>query len=519
MFRAIAGNFFTKAWTALLGILAVPFLPRFLGPEAFGIVSFVLIIQSAVNLLDFGLSNSITRQVALHRAAGESDACASTIRTLEAVYWAIGAVICCFLIIGSHFEGTAWLHPKVLSPSSVQRSLFWASLAVSSLWPMTFYSGALMGMARYTSANFVNAASFTLRQLGGIIVAWLTAGDLVAFFVWQFIASLVPVLIAAALVWRASGIRIQSRVKWQLLREQKNLLSGMALSTGALMVFTQLDKIVLSRLLPLSEFGLYSVAWTAAGIYYLFYSPVAAISLPRFTTLLARGDRRSLVRAYYVASQAVAIGVIPTAAVLAIFARPVLVFWLHDKAMADGTATLLAILAPFAAVGALAYIPAVFQWAHGWTSPTSVTNLAASVLLGPALYLAYRAGGTSTAIIAWGILRVGQAGSQIVWMNRRLLPKQSYSWFWKTALGPAAISFGVCLAGQRWLSAQPGIFAVAILWLTATLASLIPTTDLREAMETAWAGFRIPSSSFAVKPTPMPAFEIAGAQVQTEGGE
>jgi O-antigen/teichoic acid export membrane protein len=93
LLRAIAGNFFTKAWTALLGIIAVPFLPRFLGPEAFGIVSFVLVVQSAVNLLDFGLSNSITRQVALHRAAEDRDECIGTVRTLEAVYWAIGALI------------------------------------------------------------------------------------------------------------------------------------------------------------------------------------------------------------------------------------------------------------------------------------------------------------------------------------------------------------------------------------------------------------------------------------------
>lgn len=510
MFRAIAGNFFTKAWTAVLGILAVPFLPRFLGPEAFGIVSFVLVVQSAVNLLDFGLSNSITRQVALHRAAGESDACVSTIRTLEAVYWAIGALICCTLIIASQFEGRSWLRSETLSPTSVQRSLFWASLAVASLWPMTFYSGALMGMARYTSANLVNAASLTLRQLGGILVAWLTAGNLMAFFVWQFIASLLPVLIAAALVWQASGLRIQSRVQWRSLREQKNLLSGMALSSGAMLMFTQLDKLVLSRLLPLSEFGLYSVAWTAAGIYYLFYSPVAAISLPRFTALLARGDHRSLVRVYHLASQAVAIGVIPTAAILAIFPHPVLGFWLRDRAMSDGTAALLGILAPFAAVGALAYMPAVYQWAHGWTAPTSITNLVASVLLGPLLYFAYRTGGTRAAIIAWGILRVGQAGWQIIWMNRRLLPSDSYSWFWKSALGPAVISFSMCVAAQRWYSPEPGIVGLSTLWLAAALGSLLPATDLRETVRAAWERFRVSHSFLST-----PALEIAGGRSQT----
>ena len=361
----------------MLGILAVPFLPRFLGPEAFGIVSFVLVIQSAVNLLDFGLSNSITRQVAapsccgrtgpLYRHDSHSRSCVLGYRRA-------------YLRRADHRLlnscGTSWLHPKALPPNSVQRSLFWASLAVASLWPMTFYSGALMGLERYTAANLVNAGSLTLRQLGGILVAWLTGGNLVAFFIWQFIASLLPGPgRGTAFVWRASGVRIASPVRWHLLREQKSLLSGMALSTGAMLVFTQLDKIVLSRLLPLSEFGLYSIAWTAAGIFYLFYSPVAAIGLPRFTTFLAKGDRKCVARS-------------PTTwphklSALALFRRrrfspssPArsLRFGYTTKPWPTSTASLLEVLAPFAAVGALAYIPAVFQWAHGWTAPTSVTN-------------------------------------------------------------------------------------------------------------------------------------------------
>lgn len=482
MFRAIAGNFFTKAWTALLGILAVPFLPRFLGAEAFGIVSFVLIVQSAVNLLDFGLSNSITRQVALHRAAGERDGCIRTIRTLEAVYWAIGALICGALISGSQLWGISWLHPNALSPDSVRQSLFWASLAVTSLWPMTFYSGALMGLERYTAANLVSAGSLTLRQLGGILVAWFTGGDLRVFFIWQFIASLLPVLAAAALVWSASGVRIGSPIRWHLLREQKNLLSGMALSTGAMLVFTQLDKIVLSRLLPLSEFGLYSIAWTAAGIFYLFYSPVAAIGLPRFTRFAATGNRNALMRSYSLASQVVGLGVIPTAAVLAIYSRPILTFWLHDKAMANSTAPLLQVLAPFAAAGALAYIPAVFQWAHGWTAPTSITNAVASVVLAPCLYFAYRSGGTRVAILVWGILRIAQAVWQVAWTHRRLLQHQSLQWFWKSVGVPAAIGCGVCLLAQQWLSPEPGIVGLFAVWLIAVLACSLAAADVRETI-------------------------------------
>jgi O-antigen/teichoic acid export membrane protein len=260
----------------------------------------------------------------------------------------------------------------------------------------------------------------------------------------------------------------------------------MALSTGAMLVFTQLDKIVLSRLLPLSEFGLYSIAWTAAGIFYLFYSPVAAIGLPRFTRFAATGDRSGLLRSYSLASQIVGVGVIPTATILSIYSCPILTIWLHDKAMATTTAPLLQLLAPFAAAGALAYIPAVFQWAQGWTAPTSVTNLAASVALGPSLYLAYRSGGTRVAILAWGILRLGQATWQVAWAHRRLIPDQSIQWFWKSVGLPAVIGAGVCLAAQRLLPAEPGIAGIVGIWLAAVVACSLAATELRDRIAPAF---------------------------------
>lgn len=504
MFRAIAGNFFTKAWTAVVGIMAVPFYARFLGPEAFGIVSFVVVIQSAVNLLDFGLSNSITRQVAIHQAAEQREEGIHTIRTLELVYWAIGIIICLALVCGSSWGATAWLRPKTLSPAILHQSLLWASLAVASLWPMTFYSGALMGMTRYQSASLLNAASLTLRQLGGAAVAWFTSGDLVAFFIWQFVASLVPVVIAAWMVWRGSGVRLNSAARWGLIRENKGLFSGMALSTAAILAFTQLDKIVLSRLLPLSEFGLYSLAWTAAGIFYMFYSPIAAIGLPRFTTLLAKGDEHALSRTYHICSQLLAVGILPTAAILSLFTRPVLALWLHDRSMVEGTSTILQLLTPFAAVGALAYIPAVFQWAHGWTAPTSLTNLAATVLLAPCLYIAYRRGGTSAAILSWGALRLAQSTVQVYWMHRRLLRHELGSWLSRSVAAPAALSLAICLAGERILGPSPSALHLGMLWIVAAIGASIGTVDLRKTAEANWKSLsrsRPSGSAFQLKMT------------------
>ena len=86
------------------------------------------------------------------------------------------------------------------------------------------------------------------------------------------------------------------------------------------------------------------------------------------------------------------------------------------------------------------------------------------------------------AILAWGILRVGQASWQVAWAHRRLLPNRSLRWFWKSIGLPAAIGSGVCLLAQQWLSPEPGIVGLLAVWLLAVLACSLAAADVRETI-------------------------------------
>ena len=60
----ITANFFGSVWAVALTLLIIPFQVKILGMEAFGLVGLIATLQIVFNVLDLGLSATITRSVA-----------------------------------------------------------------------------------------------------------------------------------------------------------------------------------------------------------------------------------------------------------------------------------------------------------------------------------------------------------------------------------------------------------------------------------------------------------------------
>src|SRR5204862_2105772 len=87
-------NFAGVGWSALVQIACVPLYLRFLGIEAYGLVGFYLMLQAILQVLDFGLSPTMNREMARYSVQPEKAAeVRDLVRTLEACYWLIGIAI------------------------------------------------------------------------------------------------------------------------------------------------------------------------------------------------------------------------------------------------------------------------------------------------------------------------------------------------------------------------------------------------------------------------------------------
>jgi len=81
----ILANLSGTAWSALIGLAMVPLYIRLLGIEAYGLIGFSITLQAILQILDFGLSPTVNRELArfsvLEDKAGEAR---DFVRTLEA---------------------------------------------------------------------------------------------------------------------------------------------------------------------------------------------------------------------------------------------------------------------------------------------------------------------------------------------------------------------------------------------------------------------------------------------------
>src|SRR6185369_12236950 len=102
------------------------------------------------------------------------------------------------------------------------------------------------------------------------------------------------------------------------------------------LLLSQIDKIILSKILPLESFGYYTLAWTLGTFAYRFTAPIFNAYYPRITQMITQGDqvelidlhqKTELVDLYLKASRVMAIAIVPFSVWLAFFANELLILW------------------------------------------------------------------------------------------------------------------------------------------------------------------------------------------------
>src|SRR5690606_8853943 len=127
------------------------------------------------------------------------------------------------------------------------------------------------------------------------------------------------------------------------LREIWRFAGGMVLITLLSLLLMQVDKLLLSTLLPLDEVGRYALATAVAGGLTILSAPVAQAWFPRLSQLHAARDKDGFASAFHKGAQLVSVITGSAAIFLMFFAEPVLVIWTGDVTLAADVAPLISL--------------------------------------------------------------------------------------------------------------------------------------------------------------------------------
>lgn len=429
--RNLAAGLAQTVITAIVSLAVVPLYLRYLGVEAYGLIGFNMTLQGVLQLLDLGLTPAISREVARGIAVQDNSRPRTLLRTLEIVFWLIAVLIGLVIAASSTQMASRWLNTAKLGETEVAAAVALMGLTIAARWPSGLYAGALAGAHRVTVASALGVGFILFANVGAVFVLAFWSSTIQAFFAWQAACALGFSLASRIAAWRVLHGRAGARFDLDALRSVARFaigLSGVAM-TG--IVVSQLDKVMLSRLLPLREFGFYMLAAAVVTALYGFINALFRVVFPRFTAIIARGDLDELARDYRLLTKVLGTVWLPMMMGVAISAHALLTLWTHNPSVADGSAPILTVLAIGSAIHGMMYLPFSVQLAAGGTRlPLTINALLVAIQAPLIILLTLRLGAIGGAL-AWLILHVVYLHLGTFLMHRRIMPGLGATWLFR----------------------------------------------------------------------------------------
>jgi O-antigen/teichoic acid export membrane protein len=440
-----------KVWVTALAILAVPMYLRYLGLEAFGIIGFFTALQSAMVVFDFGLSATLTKKLAqLDDSRSELESARNLMRSAETIYFVVGCSVVAVLALSSTAMSSNWSLDAAHGGGNISLVVLLAASSLAVLWPTALYSAALIGLHEIKSLSFTLALLAAVRTCVSVLAAMQTS-DLTYFFAAQLFGAAVQMFWLRYLAW--SHLILQDhgpKFSRASLTSTAAFTGDMALIAIFSVVLSQGDKLLLSQLLSLSDFGVYSLAATAAAGLYVLTAPFFSAFYPYFAKLLS-GDPKLLGFAYRQSNELMACCVLPLAAVLVVFSYEVLWVWSGDAAVSHRAADVLSLLGAGTAINGLLLIPYAYQIAAGKTRLPLIMSSAALLVTIPALWFLAKSHGVIGAASVWFAVNLGLL---IVWpycMHQKILKEHMHWWYWRAVVFPVVASVALSVLLRHML--------------------------------------------------------------------
>lgn len=467
--RNLLAGLANSIWSALVSLAVVPFYLKYLGVEAYGLIGFYVTTQALLQLLDMGMAPTINREVARCSAMGNIKEAGKLLHTLAVIYWGMAAAIALLILILAPLIADYWLQSRQLSQQSVSHAVMLMGLVVACRWPISLYQGALIGAQRLTVSSAISMTMVMIGSLGAIAVLAFISPTIEAFFIWQACLGLAYAVVMRTATWRVIGGRKENNFDIERVKSVWRFTAGMSGIGLTALVFTQLDKVILSKMLGLEEFGHYMLATVVVSGLYVLISPLFNVMYPRFSALVVTGEIEKLTDLYRLGTQMLATVLFPVTMVLVIFAEDLVHVWTGNPGIASSVAPVISLLVIGSALNGVMYFPYAIQLAYGVTWIPLTINMVLMCFLVPLIiYLAQQYGAEGGAL-AWLIAETVYVLLGPWLTHRHILKGLALKWLLQDVGRALVISVLVGMVAQNVLQAV-GFSHMARVLLAAGLA-------------------------------------------------
>lgn len=400
--------YFSQILVSLLGLLVPALLLHYCGVEFFGVFAFSSVLQACLQVCDLGLSSAMTRACAtcegITQLAEQFPLVlrAERLIAMSSIFFSFVLVWPLSSIYPDWFGGTA---SDYFFINSV---LFSMLMAIISRNQLEFYRGVLTGCQQLNWLAIEVLLFAIFRTCALLVILQWSRFTISVLFLMNLIFNLMEIFLCRH---HAYSLINKGAIRLTQPSQARRLPWGFAFSMVSLsilwIIFSQLDKLYLSRLWTVDRFAEFSVATLLASGILIISIPVQNIVATRLASVFATGDADHLITCYREATHWLGLIIWPFCAVFLFKAEDVLRVWTGNTAMAERAAPVLigyAIGNGLIAIGSVSFY---LQFALGRLRLHLVGAMLFMIFMLPAM--------------VWCAGRFGLAGAGAVWCGVNLL--------------------------------------------------------------------------------------------------
>lgn len=485
--KNILANYVSQFYVTAVGIVMVPLYIRYMGAEAYGLVGFFAMLQALFSLLDMGLTPTMARESARYQGGALSLLDYRRLaRALEGVFAAIALLGGALLFMLAQPIAGKWLNAGQLPQQDITQALQLMSIVLALRWMGGLYRGVITGAERLVWLSGFSSLVATGRFVLILPVLMFVSATPQTFFGFQLGIALLEIAGLGLMAYRLLPvIPTGQRIRWQWapLKPVLKFSLSIAFTSSVWVLVTQTDKLVLSKVLPLADYGYFTVAVLVASGILILSGPISIALMPRMTRLQAEGQHDALIDIYRRATQLVAVTAIPAALLLIFFPSQVLWAWTGDSALVQRAAQALRLYAVGYAFLVVAAFPYYLQYAKGNLRLHLIGSALFLLLLLPSIIWAANYYGMTGAGWAW---LVSNAAYLLLWtplVHSKFAPHLHSSWFLADIICPTVLPIIVVGVVAKIIHWSGNRLALALELVTVEILLLVVAYPLASRLK------------------------------------
>lgn len=434
--KNIFANYLGKIWGLISVYIFIPVYIKLLGIESYAVINFYSVLLIIMFFADAGLSATLNREIA---RTNNNKYLRNLLFTIERLYLGISIIIIVLVCILSRFLAENWLKSDTISVENISMYIKFMGGCIALQLSTTLYNSGIMGLQKQVLSNTIQILWNATRS-GLVILPLLFIPTLTTFFVWQLIVNTFFFFLTRYYLWKHISSNHIPVFDFQIIKTVGKFALGMMIMSIISSLNSQIDKLVISKMLSLTQFGYYSLASVLGQSPLIFITPIAIAILPIMTKLSEENNELNLINLFHKNSFVIATIACTLSMILFLYTKDFVFIWTHNLKIAQTINHVSKVLLLGGTFLAFQYMPYYLAIANGHTKTNVRLGVVVVICIIPGLFFFVEKYGLIGASIPWLLLNMLSTFYLGYFIIKKFLVGEFKRWVFQDTLLPLVVT-------------------------------------------------------------------------------